>query len=79
MAVPAADTAPHTRGRRPTLTLTLSLALALALALTLTLALILNQVDLWSAVFYVSEGEPNAPGFPSPLGGHMVLRALTNP
>ena len=48
-------------------------------ALTLTLALILNQVDLWSAVFYVSEGEPNAPGFPSPLGGHMVLRALTNP
>ena len=34
-----------------------------------------HQVDLWSAVFYVSEGEPNAPGFPSPNGGHMVFRA----
>jgi len=38
-----------------------------------------DQVDLWSAVFYVSEGEPNAPGFPSPHGGHMVVRAATNP
>ena len=34
-----------------------------------------HQVDLWSAVYYVSEGEPNAPGFPSPHGGHMVFRA----
>ena len=28
----------------------------------------------WSAVYFVSEGEPNAPGFPSPLGGHLVFR-----
>jgi len=28
----------------------------------------------WSAVYFVSEGEPNAPGFPNPLGGHLVFR-----
>lgn len=28
----------------------------------------------WSAVYFVSEGEPNAPGFPSPLGGQLVFR-----
>ena len=38
-----------------------------------------HQVDLWSAVFYVCEGEPNAPGFPSPCGGHMVFRGGARP
>ena len=38
-----------------------------------------HQVDLWSAVFYVCEGEPNAPGFPSPCGGHMIFRGGARP
>jgi hypothetical protein len=28
----------------------------------------------WSAVYFVKEGEPNAPGFPNPLGGQLIFR-----
>ena len=35
----------------------------------------LSQVDLWSAVYYVNEGEPNAPGFGFEQSGHMIFRA----
>ena len=38
-----------------------------------------HQVDLWSAVYYLNDGEPNAPGFASPTSGHMVFRAGSRP
>lgn len=33
-----------------------------------------HDVDRWSAVYFVSDGEPNAPGFPWPESGHMIFR-----
>ena len=39
----------------------------------------LPQVDLWSAVYYVNEGEPNAPGFGFEQSGHMIFRAGPRP
>jgi hypothetical protein len=38
-----------------------------------------HQVDLWSAVYYVNEGEPNAPGFAHEASGHMIFRAGPRP
>jgi len=38
-----------------------------------------HQVDLWSAVYYVSEGEPNAPGSAHPTCGHMIFRGGPRP
>lgn len=33
-----------------------------------------HDVERWSAVYFVSDGEPNAPGFPCPESGHMIFR-----
>mmetsp|Transcript_33033 Transcript_33033/g.107994 ORF Transcript_33033/g.107994 Transcript_33033/m.107994 type:complete len:322 (+) Transcript_33033:121-1086(+) len=33
-----------------------------------------HDVERWSAVYFVSDGEPNAPGFPCPESGHMLFR-----
>ena len=38
-----------------------------------------HQVDLWSAVYYVCEGEPNAPGFAHPTCGNMIFRCGARP
>ena len=38
-----------------------------------------HQVDLWSAVYYVNEGEPNAPGSAHPTCGHMLFRCGARP
>ena len=38
-----------------------------------------HQVDLWSAVYYINEGEPNAPGFGNETSGHMIFRAGPRP
>lgn len=33
-----------------------------------------HDIDRWSAVYFVSDGEPNAPGFSSPDSGQMIFR-----
>jgi len=33
-----------------------------------------HDVERWSAVYFVSDGEPNAPGFTCPESGHMLFR-----
>ena len=70
--MPAADTAPHTRGRRPTLTLTLSLALsltltlALALTLTLTLALTLTLTRTLTLALTLTKARERKPARRAP-------------
>lgn len=38
-----------------------------------------HDVERWSAVYFVSEGELNAPGFPCPESGHMLFRCGPKP
>ena len=38
-----------------------------------------HDVERWSAVYFVSDGEPNAPGFPCPESGHMIFRCGPKP
>jgi len=38
-----------------------------------------HDVERWSAVYFVSDGEPNAPGFPCPESGHMLFRCGPKP
>jgi hypothetical protein len=33
-----------------------------------------HDVERWSAVYFVCDGEPNAPGFACPESGHMIFR-----
>ena len=38
-----------------------------------------HHVEHWSAVYFVSDGEPNAPGFACPESGHMIFRCGPKP